>query len=251
MSDTPYRSLHGESWDEIDSHKWIPSECAGRDLGEVAIHQWVRDHWHGYLRSRWLEHLEGKCFWAELDRGDFGLLKREFRDGRDSNLLAVIVERLKNGEENLHIMLWAVDHQQPVEDVARILTAIDINSRRIVARISEDSEKQTAPPVAKSAALIRAERILAEGHRPDDILPIPHALRDAAERELGTRPVPPAEFWKNLLDATLRHQHAGQQLVTKRLPKGVIVLAVGRDEVAVFLGHFPADQRAGTAVEVV
>lgn len=247
MSDTPYRSIHDDNWDDSNRHKWIRSETAGSDLGEAAIHQWVRDHWHGYLRSRWLEHLEGKRFWLELDRGDFGLLNREFHAGPNAKLLADIVEKLKNGQENLQILLWAVDHHLPVEDVARILTAIDINSRRIASRIGEDA----VPSIVKTAALIRAERILSEGHRPDDLLSIPHELRDAAERELGTRPVPPAEFWKNLLDATLRHHHAGQQVVTKRLPKGVIVLAVGRDEVAAFLAHFPSDKRAGAAVEVV
>ena len=58
----------------------IESEKAGRDLGEEAIHRWVRLHWYGYLRVCWLEHLHGTRFWVELDRGDFGLLQREFHD---------------------------------------------------------------------------------------------------------------------------------------------------------------------------
>ena len=58
--------------------KWIESEKAGFDLGETAIRRWVQCHWWGYLRARWLEHLQGKRFWVELDRGDFGLLQRKF-----------------------------------------------------------------------------------------------------------------------------------------------------------------------------
>src|SRR5260221_721534 len=60
--------------------KWIESEKAGCDLGEAAIRRWVKEHWWGYLRARWLEHLQGRRFWVELDRGDFGLLLREFHD---------------------------------------------------------------------------------------------------------------------------------------------------------------------------
>ena len=34
MSDTPYRSLRDDGWDEANRHKWIQSERAGYDLGE-------------------------------------------------------------------------------------------------------------------------------------------------------------------------------------------------------------------------
>ena len=53
-------SVYRESRDEAERHKWIESQHAGRDLGEVAIRQWVQQHWNGFLRARWLEHLEGK-----------------------------------------------------------------------------------------------------------------------------------------------------------------------------------------------
>src|SRR6476469_7214780 len=76
--------------------KWIESEKAGCDLGEGAIRRWVKEHWCGYLRSRWLEHLQGKRFWVELDRGDFGLLQREFKE--DQMLLDRILDRLKEGQ---------------------------------------------------------------------------------------------------------------------------------------------------------
>ena len=66
-------SVYVDSRREVDVFKWIESEKVGYDLGEIAIRRWVQQHWNGYLRARWLEHLQGNRFWVELDRGDFGL----------------------------------------------------------------------------------------------------------------------------------------------------------------------------------
>ena len=92
-------SVYVESEREALQYKWIESEKAGRDLGDGAIRHWVQQHWWGYLRARWLEHLQGKKFWVELDRGDFGLLQRQFHD--NTLLLDRILDRLKAGQENL------------------------------------------------------------------------------------------------------------------------------------------------------
>ena len=112
--------------------KWIESEKAGFDLGEAAIRRWVQCHWCGYLRARWLEHLEGKQFWEELDRGDFGLLQRRFHE--NTLLLDRILDRLKAGQENLDIILWGLQWGVNLTDVRDILQALDINSRRLVHR---------------------------------------------------------------------------------------------------------------------
>src|ERR1700730_6454986 len=90
-------SVHDCGAVEAERHKWIESEKAGRDLGEWAIRCWVREHWNGFLRDRWLEHLQGRTFWIELDHDDFGLLQRAFRD---SMLIDSILEHLKEGQEN-------------------------------------------------------------------------------------------------------------------------------------------------------
>jgi hypothetical protein len=82
------QSVHQCGIDEAMRHKWIESEKAGRDLGEPALLNWVQRHWHGFLRARWLEHLEGKTFWIELDQDDYGLLQREFLD---SPLIAEVI----------------------------------------------------------------------------------------------------------------------------------------------------------------
>ncbi len=125
-------SVHVDGEQEALKYKWIESERAGRDLGEAAIKRWVQCHWWGYLRARWLEHLQGKRFWVELDRGDFGLLQRHFHD--NTLLLDRILDRLKEGKENLDIIIWAHSWGIPTDPVLQILEALDINSRRLVAR---------------------------------------------------------------------------------------------------------------------
>lgn len=122
-------SVYVESEQEALRYKWIESEKAGRDLGDAAIRGWVKYHWCGYLRSRWLEHLQGTRFWVELDRGDFGLLQREFDD--NTFLLDRILDRLKAGQENLDIILWSQKWGIPTKPVLQILEALDINSRRL------------------------------------------------------------------------------------------------------------------------
>jgi hypothetical protein len=128
-ADTQKSSVYDECEREIARYKWIESEKAGRDLGEAAIRRWVKEHWWGYLRARWLEHLQGKRFWVELDRGDFGLLLRTFHD--NTLLLDRILDRIKAGQENLDIICWAHDWGIAVAPLLQILEALDINSRRL------------------------------------------------------------------------------------------------------------------------
>ena len=125
-------SIYDDSASEAERFKWIESEKVGHDLGEEAIRSWVREHWWGYLRAKWVEHLQGRCFWVELDRGDFGLLKRIFQDQQE--LLDVILNRLKQGDENLGVIRWAIDSGIECEQVVNILEALDINSRRLIHR---------------------------------------------------------------------------------------------------------------------
>ena len=122
-------SVYADCEVEAQRFKWIESEKAGHDLGEAAIRIWCLRHWWGYLRARWLEHLQGKHFWVELDRGDFGLLQREFRD--HALLLDRILDRLMAGQQNLDIVLWAVDWGIPLDPAMQILAALDSSSRRV------------------------------------------------------------------------------------------------------------------------
>ena len=126
-------SVFAEGEREALRFKWIESEKAGCDLGETAIRRWVQNHWWGYLRARWLEHLQGARFWVELDRGDFGLLQRTFNE--NDVLLDRILDRIKAGQENLDIIRWALDWNIPTKPLIDILESLDINSRRLVHRL--------------------------------------------------------------------------------------------------------------------
>ncbi|MCX7666888.1 MAG: hypothetical protein N2112_15250 [Gemmataceae bacterium] len=125
----PRESIVTDSRVQADIHKWIESEKAGHDLGEQAVREWVHRYWWRYLRARWMEHLEGVRFWIELDRGDFGLLRREF--GEDTELMHEVFRRLKRGAENLDIIKWAYAEGLPMDRVCNILTSLDMNSRRL------------------------------------------------------------------------------------------------------------------------
>jgi hypothetical protein len=125
-------SVYIEGDKEAAIYKWIESEKAGRDLGEAALRRWVQQHWWGYLRARWVEHLQGIRFWVELDRGDYGLIQRRFQE--QALLLDRILDRLKTGQENLDVILWALDWGVPLKDVREILQVLDINSRRLAHR---------------------------------------------------------------------------------------------------------------------
>ena len=131
-------SVYVDGEQEALRFKWIESEKAGCDLGEAAIRRWVQCHWWGYLRARWLEHLQGKQFWLELDRGDFGLLQREFHF--NTILLDRILDRLKAGQENLDIICWAQAWGIPSDPVLKILEALDINSRRLAAQFAPKTD---------------------------------------------------------------------------------------------------------------
>ena len=123
------RSVYTDCVEEADRFKWIESEKVGYDLGEAATRRWVREHWNGYLRARWVEHLQGTEFWIELDRGDYGLLKSAFRDRQP--LLDHILGWLKGGKENLDVIRWACTEKIEIDPVLEILEALDVNSRRL------------------------------------------------------------------------------------------------------------------------
>jgi hypothetical protein len=128
-------SIWEHSQREIDAYKWIASEHAGRDLGEAAVRAWIKMHWCGYLRARWIEHLQGIAFWSELDTGDFGLMQRDFQ--KNALLLDRIIDRIIAGQENLHILCWAHDWHIPMCDVLSILDSLNINSKRLSHRFDD------------------------------------------------------------------------------------------------------------------
>ena len=133
------KSVYRHGTFEVLKHKWIQSQKVGYDLGEVAICEWVQLHWTGFLRARWVEHLQGKHFWAELFQCDYGLLLRRFQDR--SQLLDAILDQLKSGKENLDVLLWACDEGIPLDPVFEILEALDVNSSRLIHRFDPEAAR--------------------------------------------------------------------------------------------------------------
>lgn len=123
------KSLYRRCYQEVLVHKWNTSEEAGYDRGDAAVREWVHLHWTGFLRARWVEHLQGQQFWSELHGCDFGLLKFKFHDRQP--LLNVILDQLKAGKENLDVLDWARSSCTPVDPVIEILEALDVNSSRL------------------------------------------------------------------------------------------------------------------------
>ncbi len=128
----PRHSVFEEAEQEAMRYKWIESEKAGHDLGDEALRRWARWHWPAFLRACWLEHLKGTRHWVEVDRGDFGLLRRWPHD--KPTLLAQVVRLLQAGHENLDVILWARKAGAPMGTVLRMLEALDVNSRRLAHR---------------------------------------------------------------------------------------------------------------------
>jgi hypothetical protein len=122
---------------EMEKHRWLESEKAGYDLGEAAIRDWLRKHWPGFIRARLLEHLSGQRFWIEMDRSDFGILVRKFPD--HAELVRQIVEKVAAGDENLTILIWAVETGRPLAILIEVLQLIDIN-RNFHRRRSDDDD---------------------------------------------------------------------------------------------------------------
>jgi len=122
-------SIADDTRHEVLKHKWIESEKAGQDVGDWAVDDWARNYWPRFWRTRWVEHMQGRRYWVELDQADFGVLREQFHDRR--LLLDRILDRVAAGMENLDIICWAQEWGLDVNDVLAVLESLDINSRRV------------------------------------------------------------------------------------------------------------------------
>jgi len=122
-------SLYDHYQEEAKKHKWIESEKAGRDLGERAIEDWKNNYWLKWCRARWLEHLEGSVCWKELDPAQFGVLMREYSGNK--LLRDRVLDRIREGWENLEILQWAISWGIDIAEVTSILSLLDMNSCRL------------------------------------------------------------------------------------------------------------------------
>jgi hypothetical protein len=168
-------------------YMWIESEKAGQGEADEALRAWVRRHWWGLLRCRWVEHLQGKRFWVELDRSDFGMLLRQFHDS--TLLLDRILDRIKSGQGNLGVIGWAIDWGMPMRLTLEMLEALDVHSRRLAHRFDPlDVPRVTIDPgwlIWEGGIIVHLARGI-DAEDAFDRLPI---LGDALEEAGCTDPV--------------------------------------------------------------
>jgi hypothetical protein len=118
-------SVYDSAWQEAYRHKWIESEKHGRDLGQVAIHDWSRKHFKKFYRwCHWL-HLTGRQRFLEFASDNFGTV----RDPQD-DVGSEVVRLFCNGHENLEIYCDAHGRGWPLERVFELLLSLDINNTR-------------------------------------------------------------------------------------------------------------------------
>ncbi len=121
------RSLFLSARTEAERHKYLASQQAGRDLGIEAIDDWHQRYWTLWLRHRWLEHLMGVERYEEFRPERFGVLTRKFGP---SELLDEIGRRVRDGAENIDILVWAAEKRCDMAQVTGILTEMRINEIR-------------------------------------------------------------------------------------------------------------------------
>jgi hypothetical protein len=126
----PHLRVYEEADRAIQEHKWIESEKAGRDLGADARKDWIEHYWCPFYRSRLVQHLRGEAFFDEFDTKCFGIVPG--RLGEAAGLLNFVLERIKDGAENLDLFRWGCEQQVPSNELLQVLIAADINGNRLL-----------------------------------------------------------------------------------------------------------------------
>jgi hypothetical protein len=114
---------------EARRHRWIESQNAGRDLGNVVFNDWYRRFWWTFLRYRHVEHLLGEQAWLEFDAASFSVLQKSPRWGNP--LTQEIIELYRVGWENLNIIDHALNRDYPMNEVFECLATINMNDARL------------------------------------------------------------------------------------------------------------------------
>jgi len=122
--------VYEEAKKAIQEHRWVESEKAGRDLGADAEQDWIEHYWRTFCRSRYVRHLRGEVFFDEFDTDCFGILSVDF--GEVAGLLNAVLERIKEGAENLDLIRWGYQEHVPVNQLLQVLKAADINGHRLL-----------------------------------------------------------------------------------------------------------------------
>lgn len=121
------KSLFRRALLEAERHRYLQSERAGQDVGPEAIDQWHRHYWTLWLRHRWLEHLLGDVRYEEFEAEQYGQLRRLFGSCR---LLDEVVEKVRQGAENIDVLVWAAGAGRDLRAVVRMLVEMRVNEIR-------------------------------------------------------------------------------------------------------------------------
>lgn len=132
-------NLFEEASKEAYRHKWIESEKSGHDLGDSAIEDWYRHFWNKFVRERWIQHIRGDIYWPELDNNDFALLQNELTDCKPQ--VDKIIEILEEGGENLDLVQWAIDSNEDMDCIMRVLSRLDLNSHRLMSQLDQSGKE--------------------------------------------------------------------------------------------------------------
>jgi|GEM_PF-4308223 hypothetical protein len=103
------------------------------------------------------------------------------------------------------------------------------------------------PAPAEPAYLARARRILAGDVRTEDYLPVPDSVRAEVKQYLATLPFEATEAGERelLFDWVFQHHHARDVVLARTTERGVLVLAVGLDQIGPVLERFVIDHHTG------
>jgi hypothetical protein len=83
--------------------------------------------WRRWVCARLMEHLRGERYWHEIDRGDFGLLRRRWHVSLE--LVTDVVARIAAGGDTIGILVWAVETDRALDDVVAVLRTLDVQAR--------------------------------------------------------------------------------------------------------------------------
>jgi len=83
-----------------------------------------------FCRDRLVKHLRGEAFFEEFDRDCFGILSVDF--GEVAELLNWVLERIKQGAENLDLLRSANQEHVPLNPLLQVLKAVDLNGHRLL-----------------------------------------------------------------------------------------------------------------------
>jgi hypothetical protein len=126
----PHLRVYEEADKAIREHKWIESEKAGRDLGVNATRDWIDSYWRTFYRSRLVQHLRGEAFFDEFDTECFGILSERFEEV--AGMLNMVLERIKEGAENLDLLRWGYQEHLPRNLLLQVLIAANLNGHRLL-----------------------------------------------------------------------------------------------------------------------